>query len=383
MKRTTMSTPITYTLSTSEDGTTSTLTVFIDGRLRTVPDTHSNFRELVNYLVGCSANGEQPDHDTVAEYLDLLVKVGSRLTSLSERVRVQGSTLYFDNDPVEGPLADHILRLIEEGDEEGWKPFVKFMENLAQNPSRKSREALFEFLIRYKMTITPDGHFIAYKGVVPRSGEDTLYLYSVSSGRAIVNGVVHKGQIPNPLGAIVEMPRSKVNPDNYVGCSYGLHAGTWEYASEFVRGRGKILIVKINPRDVVSVPNDCAYQKIRVSRYQNLSIVENPLTTATYYGEFTSNEDEDTDYCVECGDEFPSGDMIEEEGNLFCEDCHDEVYSPCSDCGESYYVDDLDEEGECEDCAVANAEQEDEDEDGPTFSEEDDDEDKERSTLRF
>ena len=86
----------------------------------------------------------------------------------------------------------------------------------------------------------------------------------MSSGRATVNGTTHIGHIPNPPGAVVEMPRTQVNGDRHNGCSTGLHVGTWDYASTF---GPKTLIVSVNPRDVVSVPKDCGYQKLRTCRY--------------------------------------------------------------------------------------------------------------------
>jgi hypothetical protein len=78
-----------------------------------------------------------------------------------------------------------------------------------------------------------------------------------------VDGVEVKGRIPYVDGSVVTMPRSAVGDNRNIACSTGLHAGTYSYAS----GYGDTLIlVKINPRDVVSVPNDSSGQKLRVSR---------------------------------------------------------------------------------------------------------------------
>ena len=101
----------------------------------------------------------------------------------------------------------------------------------------------------------------------------------MSSGRATVNGTTHIGHIPNPPGAVVEMPRTQVSDDRHNGCTTGLHVGTWDYASAF---GPKTLIVSVNPRDVVSVPKDCGYQKLRTCRYTVLDAVRNPLTHTTY-----------------------------------------------------------------------------------------------------
>jgi hypothetical protein len=43
--------------------------------------------------------------------------------------------------------------------------------------------------------------------------------------------------------------------------------GSHEYANSF-KGSGRMLVVKINPKDVVSVPGDCSHQKLRTCRYE-------------------------------------------------------------------------------------------------------------------
>jgi hypothetical protein len=54
----------------------------------------------------------------------------------------------------------------------------------------------------------------------------------------------------------LKCPRNKVDDDKEVGCSYGFHAGTVEYAKDFLGGSGRhLMIVEINPADVVSIPN--------------------------------------------------------------------------------------------------------------------------------
>ena len=70
----------------------------------------------------------------------------------------------------------------------------------------------------------------------------------------------------------MEFSRSKVVANSSIGCAVGLHAGTHEYASGFAQG--KLVLVKINPRDVVSVPTDCDAQKLRVCRYEVLEEVQ-------------------------------------------------------------------------------------------------------------
>lgn len=184
------------------------------------------------------------------------------------------------------------------------------LENLALNPSRLSRLHLFTWLSGRDFTITPEGFLLAYKGVQADATSS-----SVNTGTATVNGVTRHGHIPNPVGAVVEMPRQQVNQDRDEGCSTGLHVGTFEYAAGFGQ---RLLLVSVNPRDVVSVPRDCEFQKMRTCRYTVLSVqdIPRPVTTPSYgddvlfpdddYDEDKDQDDEDWDDGEE--DEFEEGD---------------------------------------------------------------------------
>lgn len=274
-----------FTLTGDDQGQSLTV-VYSDGDVSTVTDTHGNFNKILGYLVDTPR--EQVDESHVRDLADLVYAVGTRLTALSERVSLAGNTLLFDGDEVANELGDHVVRLLREGDENGWKPLVNFMEKVAQNPSENSRNSLYSWINGRNLTITENGDFVAYKGVMLGDDDESL---SISSGGAFVDGEYVKGHIPNPDGAVVSMPRSKVDADTSIGCSTGLHAGTWSYASGFARGR--VLEVHINPRDVVSVPKDCDHQKLRVSQYTVVSSIDQEYSVPTVYDPY---DDEDDDY---------------------------------------------------------------------------------------
>jgi hypothetical protein len=60
----------------------------------------------------------------------------------------------------------------------------------------------------------------------------------------------------------------------------------------------KIVIVKINPADVVSVPSDCNYEKLRTCRYEVVGEYQGELLKPLYSSVFSEDdyEDEDEDY---------------------------------------------------------------------------------------
>lgn len=306
-----------YTLVGDDQGQVLTV-VFSDGELSTISDTHNNFHEILGYLVDTPRN--EVDEDHIRDLADLVYAVGTRLRGLSERVAVAGNTLLFDGDEVASELGDHITRLLQSGDEKGWKPLVNFMEKVAQNPSQASRDSLYTWIHGRDLTITESGDFVAYKGVMLGDDDESL---SISAGGAFVNGEYVKGHIPNPDGAVISMPRSKVDADTKVGCSTGLHAGTWSYASGFARGR--VLEVHINPRDVVSVPDDCSYQKLRVSQYTVVTSTDQEYSVPTVYAQpWDDEEDEDENY----DDEYwGDGEDYEDEEELTEQEQWDEDWS--------------------------------------------------------
>lgn len=136
-----------------------------------------------------------------------------------------------------------------------------FMNNLMLNPSEDSRNELYDFLEGAGIPITDQGTFIAYKGV-------QADYWSISSGSAklLTGRTNERGQVYNGIGEVIEMRREDVDDNRRNECSYGLHAGTHEYANGF-KGGGKLVLVEINPKDVVSVPKDYNCAKLRTCAY--------------------------------------------------------------------------------------------------------------------
>jgi hypothetical protein len=70
----------------------------------------------------------------------------------------------------------------------------------------------------------------------------------------------------NAPGCVVEMERNAVDDNKDQTCSTGLHFCGMSYLSHF--GGERTVIVKINPRDVVSIPSDYNDAKGRACRYE-------------------------------------------------------------------------------------------------------------------
>jgi hypothetical protein len=256
--------------------TDESITAVIDGVPKTMSCNHPSFTEAIT----CLATG---DIDT----LDSLFNVSESITRKFNAdniggVQITDGVIYYNGEPVHNYVVDRIFDFMDEG--LPFLPLAKFLEKLMENPSRRAVSELYTFLEHKHLPICEDGDFLAYKSVT----NDYMDHYS--------------GKFFNGVGEVLDMPRNAVCDDADVGCSYGFHAGSHEYASNFGGGDSRLVIVKINPADVVSVPKDCNCRKLRTSRYEVVTdfeqVYRKPLNT-----EFTSYDedydDEDYDGCAD------------------------------------------------------------------------------------
>lgn len=223
-------------------------TIVLDGQSYTVRKDHINWNEILDAL-------SQRDEARVKQ----LVDIPEALKAVtSGRITVQDDGVYFNGEPLHMGLATRILNLIREGYQGLAEPLTKFLDNLMDNPSRRSVQGLYEWLEKSNLPITDDGCFIAWKIV----GPDFQSLYSGNGAQ----------KFDNSPGKRVEVARNQVDEDIDRTCSYGLHFCSSNYLPNYGRAEGnKVVMVKVNPRDVVAFPRDyntakgrcCGYDVIR------------------------------------------------------------------------------------------------------------------------
>jgi hypothetical protein len=192
-------------------------------------------------------------------------------------ISITNNRVHFKDGVVHNHVVDRILEFMSKGLPH--QPLVRFLDKLMDNPSRRSVEELYNFLEHKQMPLTPDGNFLAYKGVK----HDFTDHYS--------------GNFDNSVGQTLEMPRNTVCDDANHGCSAGFHAGSHDYAKGYASGGGHLLLVEINPADVVSVPHDCSCQKLRTSKYKVVAVhetIDTPLRDALVdrYGDYDDYSDD-------------------------------------------------------------------------------------------
>lgn len=268
---------------TNKDGVQWISVFFAGHKGRSTSEAHPNFKVIVDRLKA------DPTDSGVMELFDVEQAARDRFESLGERFQVKDGRFFIDGVEARNSLTDQIIRFLYAGNDLDWQPLVKFYENLLSNPNKHSREQLYNWLDQHNFTIDQDGYLIGYKAVYLASSGD--HYTSTVAGYAIINGVEHtSGFVPYRVGDVVTMPRDKVQHDPSQGCSHGLHVGTHNYASSYTGGN-YVLRVKVNPRDVVSVPTDSGWAKLRCCRFEIIDAgkleVQEPLV---YYGRIEADE---------------------------------------------------------------------------------------------
>lgn len=149
---------------------------------------------------------------------------------------------------IDNSLTRRMLVMREEGFD--LSPMANFLVRLQANPSYRARQELYTFLEVGQLPLTPDGCFLAYK-IVRSDYKD-----------------YHSGTFDNSVGQVLTMPRSAVDDDCNRTCSAGLHFCSLSYLSCFGGSDGHVMILKIDPADVVSIPADYNNTKGRCCRYE-------------------------------------------------------------------------------------------------------------------
>lgn len=260
-----------YSLLNPGDG--EFISVVAQGRdIQSARFDHPNFARIVELA--------RADDLGVFDLFDIAKAAGARFERLSERVTAKNGRLYLDGDEINNALTAQVVRFLDAGVED-WKPLVAFFEKVQSNTNDHSREQLFRFLDANGMVVSlaSDGDIVAYKGMQRREDEQGVFYVPSSHGtgnHVIVNGVDYPDSTDDEAaqrpGDVVELPRSEVRHDPNTHCSVGLHIATYNYANSY----GNVVVeVRVNPRDVVSVPND-ANEKVRACRYTIVGEVDGP-----------------------------------------------------------------------------------------------------------
>jgi hypothetical protein len=230
-------------------------TILVDDQSFTVRKDHMNWNELLEAL---AARDE-------AKVLQL-VDIPETLKNVSSgRITVTDEGVFFNGETLHTGLANRIMNLIREGYQGLAEPLTKFLDNLMENPSRRSVQGLYEWLEKSNLPITDDGHFIAWKIVGPDFKD------------------LRTKTFDNSPGQTVEVPRNQVDEDIERTCSHGLHFCSSAYLPHYGSAAGnKVVMVKVHPRDVVAFPRDYNTAKGRCCKYEVLREIERQVASTVF-----------------------------------------------------------------------------------------------------
>lgn len=219
---------------------------------------------------------KQAIKDDAWDQVDELIDPKRTVVNYSNgNIEFQGETLYWKGEVLHNSLTMRIIKMFQEGF--SIEPMVLFMGHLMQNPSKRAVDELYGFLEKGDLPITPDGHFLSYKKV----GTDYFDIHSntVLNKPAELLTVAEAAAMPMQAGkvtvtvengvTVVSMERNSVDDNKDRTCSEGLHFCSQSYLSSFGNhSDNHVMILKINPRDVVSIPSDYNDAKGRCARYE-------------------------------------------------------------------------------------------------------------------
>jgi hypothetical protein len=195
----------------------------------------------------------------------------SSYTSDSVSVTFNGTTVLINGEPADAALNELVMRLVNFG--APVDPYLKFIENLERNPSKVARSELFLWLTKANMPITADGHFLAYKKVKADFHD------------------IYTGRFDYSPGSVVTMQRRDVDDDRSRTCSSGLHWCSQDYLPLYGISAGdRVVLVKIDPADVVSIPADYHNTKGRACKVTVLEDVTDQIGADRFNAPLTSDD---------------------------------------------------------------------------------------------
>lgn len=210
-------------------------TILLDNQLNTIPRTHRGWDRLLEAI-------KKVNLDALRAFVN---PVSAVQTFCQGFFKIDNGIAYYQDQPLANCLSRRIVAMMEDGFDIG--PMVAFVNNLMSNPSNRAIEEAYNFLEVCNLPITEDGCFIAYK----RIQNNWMDVYT--------------GTIDNRVGNVVSMPRNQVDSVSERTCSHGLHVCSIEYLTHYQGER--LVAVKVNPRDIVSIPTDYQNSKMRVCEY--------------------------------------------------------------------------------------------------------------------
>lgn len=284
---------------------------------------HQTDEEYVKKLLIPTVIKKEEEIKEAVEMLDNFSK-SKYLTVCGESVYLkQVSELTMPTD-----LVKAFYKAEQDDNQELIDTYINFWTHASSNPDSRARHNLFWFLNKYGMTISKSGLFIAFRNVkVKKKGnsiddklvafvssefirvrgkfkkspkhytvgkidgqlivkkdadkldenlgnlQDMYLKLSGKTSEATVYTDQHSGRTTIKIGEIVSIPREECDSVQENTCSRGLHVAGKDWLTPGYFGT-TLLMVLVNPADVVAVPPSDSYGKMRTCAYYPVQVVE-------------------------------------------------------------------------------------------------------------
>lgn len=228
------------------------VTVYLDGSPYPISKTNSYFSNLMEAI-------KKENLTEIKRFVELAKEVRKYVANNlnSAKVEMRGNDLYYNGKYVNNAVARTIRKFAMQN--LPYKPLLKFFERLMNNPSKTAVDELYLFLESGHIPIAPDGRFLAYK-VVNKNYKD------------------HRtNSFDNSIGAkMPPMDRNEVDDDRNRTCSTGFHFCSLGYVPHYGSStNSRVMIVAVDPADVVAIPSDYKNCKGRATTYEVVGEYEN------------------------------------------------------------------------------------------------------------
>ena len=156
-------------------------------------------------------------------------------------------------------LVKAIIKAEEEHNELKISTYRNFWTLVSLNPSEECRKNLYWFLQLHGLKLAKCGFFVAYRNV------DTTEEKGVYTDH-------HSHSTRIEIGEMVTIPREKCDCNSNNECSSGLHCASVKWLKKNYFGDVGLACL-VNPADVVAVPHNSEYGKLRTCAYLPMDII--------------------------------------------------------------------------------------------------------------
>jgi hypothetical protein len=217
-------------------------TITVNGVPKTVHQTHPNFAEIRDLLMS-----DEFETEDIEELMDVRASIAHRSHG---SIVIEADQVLYKGQVMHGLLAQRLVEALEAGGQY-FDRLIAFADNYYANPSYRAREQLWPFLEKGQNPIDEHGRFLAWKLV--RSD------YRTSTPATCRTTSVPSSRWTAPRSTMI--PTAPARP-----ASTSAH-GTICPASARLVEDDRVMIVAVDPKDVVAVPTDYDNAKMRVCRY--------------------------------------------------------------------------------------------------------------------